>query len=417
MGQVKAKKSLLLEYLLIGFVILWSGGLFSYGLFSPEWLYFLFVVSLFILFKRGIKLETKYLFVISCFIFVAFLQAIVFKGPITSVIQPSVRLLSIAMVAAIVRQNLNRVFISFTAVIASISLVCWFVDLSPDGHAFLLKLAESMPQLGAEELKESIFERYGYENYTLYFYNVSTEDTDLADTLYRNSGPFYEPGRFTIPLSIAMAMILYSGSFKKYRIPFFIIFVTNLTTMSTTGYLVMITLFAGYFLGQKDVRIGYKLLMLLLVMIIAYYVMGLSFMSDKIISALDETDKINSRFGAMYYHFPQILRSPLIGYGAFLGNEFSDLELSPCGITDMMRIWGIPLFLVCVILLYQGTRSYLSENKAYRLFFLIILLYSAYTQTIMFDPLFLLLYFIDGPQKANALNRNYNITNNIITKN
>jgi len=193
-----------------------------------------------------------------------------------------------------------------------------------------------------------------------------------------------------------MAMIMYTGSFKKYRIPFLIIFITNLSTMSTTGYLVMITLFAGYFLGKTNAGWGYKILMLLLVMIIANYVMGLSFMGDKISTALNDTDIINSRFGAMYYHFPQILQSPLIGYGAFLSQEFGDLEMSPCGITDMMRTWGIPLFVVCVILLYQGTRSYLSSNKIYRIVVLIILLYHAYTQTIMFDPLFILLYFVSG---------------------
>lgn len=405
MEQIKAKNSLLVEYLLVGFVILWSGGYCTYGLF-PNWPYALFVAALYILSKRGLKLEDKYIIVISAFALIAVLHSFIFNGPITSIILPTFRLLAIALVAVIVRQNLNHVFITITAFLAFIGLTFWLVDISPNGHDFLLGVAKGMPQLGADTLNESMIKRYGYVNYTLYFYTVSTGEKDLIGSVFRNCGPFYEPGRFTIPLSIALAMILLTGNYKKYKKAFFLILITNLTTFSTTGYLVMIILFGGYYVGKKNIRVVYKIAMLAFVIIIANYVMDLIFMRDKISLAINNTDIANSRFGAMFYHFPQISQSPLIGFGAFLGEIFPDLEMSPCGITDMMRRWGIPMFVVCVVLLYQGTRSYLGTLPIYRITFLVILLFHAYTQTIMFDPLFILLYFIGGRDCKQRINDN-----------
>ena len=398
--QIVEKKGSLVEYLLLGFVILWSGGFFSYGLFLPNWPYVLFAISLYILIRQGLKLETKHFVVISLFALVALFQAVVFNGPITSIIKPTVRLLAIAMVAIIVRPNLNHVFIRITTFLAFFSLVFWLVDLSQAGHEFLLNVANGLPQLGADKLNESMSERYKHVNHTLYFYTVSTGDREIIGSMFRNCGPFYEPGRFAIPLCISLAMILFTGNFKEYKTSFFIILIANLTTMSTTGYLVMSTLLIGYYIGRSDSRGLHRLTMLLLVFIGVYYLMGLSFMGAKISTALNDTEIANSRFGAMFYHLPQIVKSPLIGYGAFLEEVFSNLEMSPCGITDMMRRWGIPMFVVCVVLLYQGTRSYIGDNRMYRIVFVTILLFNAYTQTIMFDPLYILLYFIGSQDEV-----------------
>ena len=411
MGQMKAKYGLLAAYLLLGFIILWSGGFITYGLFH-DWPYVLFAVSFFIMFKRGLKLERKHVFVISVFALVALLQSLLFQGPITSIIYPTFRFLAIAMVAVIIRPYLNHAFIYLTAFFAFFSLIFWVVDVTPAGHSFLFALASDLPQFGADALTELNIERYGFENYSLYFYTVSTKESDFIGLIARNYGPFYEPGRFTIPLCISLAIILFTGSIKKYRVPFILILIANITTFSTTGYLVMIILFAGYYLGLSKAGSIYKYAMLLLVIIGSYYLMGLSFMGDKIAIALDDTDVANTRFGAMLYHLPQIAESPWIGHGAFLGNLYNDLEMSPCGITDMMRIWGVPMFIVCVVLLYQGTRSFLTDNRIYRFVFVVALLFMAYTQTIMTDPLFYLFYFIgtrDGKQAAGTDGMRYRI--------
>ena len=187
-------------------------------------------------------------------------------------------------------------------------------------------MGKGLPQLGASTLTESNIDRYGYVNYTLYFYTVSDLPTDLptdlVDSTHRNCGPFFEPGRFTIPLSISMSMILFTENFKKYRIPFFIIFLANLSTLSTTAYLIMITLFVGYFGARSNSENMRTVTMFLLALMASYYLIGLGFMGEKISLALNDTDIANSRFGAMFYHWPQILQSPWIGYGAFLNKIF-----------------------------------------------------------------------------------------------
>ena len=396
---MSTKKKLYLEYFLLGFVILWSGGFFTYQMF-PNWPYVLLVLSSFVMLKRGLKLEPKYIIVIAVFALVAIFQAFIFYGPFTSVIQPTVRFLAIAMVAAIVRPNLNHVFIKIMAFFALVSLIFWFIDLTPIGHAILLNVGKRLPQFGADILTEINSERYETTNYSLYFYTVAEYKTAFVGFLNRNSGPFYEPGRFSIPLTIAMAMILYTGNYRKYKKYFLILLVASITTFSTTAYLTLITLYAGYYIGRSNANGQYKFVMFVVVIIAAYYLMGLSFMGDKIVGAMGDTDLADTRFGAMFYHLPQIFLSPWIGFGPFLGKVFEDLEMSPCGITDMMRIWGIPMFIVCLVLLYKGMPSYMENKKAFRVFFLMILLFMAYTQTIMSEPLYYLLYFIGGKKEG-----------------
>jgi len=245
----------------------------------------------------------------------------------------------------------------------------------------------------AKILNEQNYEDYG-RVYTLFFYTIPENPIDSIGFLVRNSGPFFEPGRFTIVLTLSLALILFSGSYKRYKIPFYIILLTNFTTLSTTGYLSMIVLFAGYYANRSGSGNLKNAILFIIIIIGSYFIMGLSFMGEKISVALGDTDVANTRFGAMFYHWLQIKQSPWIGFGPFLETVFSSLEMSPCGITDMMRKWGIPTFIICVWLLYKGTQSYILDKPIYKITFVTILIFAAYTQTIMNEPLYYLLYFI-----------------------
>lgn len=391
-GEINLKNNLIVEYCLLLFVILWSGGYATYGLFG-NWQYVLFIISLYFMLKRGLRFEKETYLALAFFVIISIFQSLTFPGPVTSIIQPITRLITIAMVAVIVRPNMNHVFISIISIIAFISLFFWGLDITPDGHSFLLNIARDLPQYGAKVLNDQNFEKYGYV-YSLYFYTIPESPIDAIGFLTRNSGPFFEPGRFTIVLTISLALILFSGNYKRYKIPFYIILLANLTTFSTTGYLSMIVLFIGYYGSRSESGNLRNAILFIIVVIGAYFMMGLSFMGEKISSALGDTDIANSRFGAMFYHWLQIKQSPLIGYGPFLETVFPSLEMSPCGITDMMRRWGIPTFIMCVWLLFRGTRAYIYDKPIYRITFVTILIFTAYTQTIMNDPLYYMLYFI-----------------------
>lgn len=387
------KRSLFIEYILVVFILLWSGGLFTYGMFKA-WPYILPFVTGFVFFKRKGHLDNGVIiFILLCTI-IAFFQAIKFGGPVTSIAEPTLKMLTCAFIAYIIFPNFKRVFINVTCFFAITSLIFWVIDIMPFGHSTLLSIASSLPQLGAETYTEIADNGYHLgEMFSLYLYSVSSHASSGVYTLARNAGPFWEPGRFTIPLTIAIMMILFDENYRKsYRKRLTILLAANITTFSTAGFCVMFIVLFG-FIFKSDKSFAVKFFASIFGAVCLLYVTGLSFMGDKIITASEATDVANSRFGAMFYHWTQIVGSPIIGYGAFLQKQYSYLELSPCGWTEMMRSWGIPFSILSWYLLYKGCKIYSPNNKRSQLFSWLAVMGLAFPQSIMTAPLFLTFYF------------------------
>lgn len=394
------KKEGFVDFFLLAFVLLWSGGSFTYGLF-PGWPYIMLVLTMIVMFSRQQKLESFNYIAVGILSAVIFLQNVAFSGTIDVMIKPIVTLLAVTAIAIVVRPHFNRLFVKIVTFFALISLVFWVIDVFPTGHSALLRIAKSLPQLGSDILAKGDNSWAQRSGYTLYFYSIY-EIQYSADSFYffsvRNPGPFYEPGRFTVILSIALMLILYNGQYKKYQKSFYVILAANITTFSTTGYFTMLAIWAFYFFSRRRNNGISSIIWIILFFIVIRYALDLSFMSEKVSVQLDDVEDANSRFGAMLYHWTQILESPFIGYGVFLSQTFSILEMSPNGITDMMRYWGIPVFLLCVWLAFYSTKTYMINSVVFRLAFVTVLLLLAYSQTIMNSPFYYLLYFI-GSEK------------------
>ena len=144
----------------------------------------------------------------------------------------------------------------------------------------------------------------------------------------------------------------------------------------------------------SDVKLHKKFIIGTLLACLAVYISNLDFMSDKIMQQSSDTSSW-SRFGAMAYHWSQIEKSPLIGYGPFLNNAFIEgLFSSPNGLTDLIRYYGIPLSFVFYVLLYRGTMLYIGQtSKRRNIIVFIVLLILCFSQTITYSPFFFLLYF------------------------
>ena len=173
-----------------------------------------------------------------------------------------------------------------------------------------------------------------------------------------------------------------------------VLLLTNITTFSTTGYVAMGVLIIGYaILGR--LKLTYKFFIVFILAILIPFVVQLDFISAKIIQQSGELDVTWSRFGALYYHWSQIVKSPIIGYGPFLANASSELLLSPNGITDIIRYYGFPLSTVFYIMLYKGTRLYIgTSNPKINICCFIVIITLCFSQTITLSPFFYLLYFL-----------------------
>lgn len=155
----------------------------------------------------------------------------------------------------------------------------------------------------------------------------------------------------------------------------------------------MAVLFVGY-VFFSNIKNGNKILLSVILLTIVYYVGQLDFMTEKIADQ-SANDSSWSRFGAMAYHWTQIMQSPVIGFGPFILKVLGDeLLSSPNGLTDMIRYYGIPLSMLFYYLLYRGTKQYVKNNHVGANFFVFIsILLLCFSQTITYSPFFMILYF------------------------
>lgn len=380
------KKSICVDYILLTFFILMSGGSFTYGLFG-NWPYLLLPLVMYIYINRGYKITNRVVLITILFALLYLLQALTFGGPLTSIIQPTLQIFILVLFTKIIYPNFNTIYVRIITFFAFTSLVIWCISMVPAGYNFMFNFAQGLPQYGVENLWEV---REGHETmYTCYLFSYST----FSD-IVRNYGPFWEPGRFTIFLTIALMIRLYNNPAIFFDRTNIILLLANITTFSTTGYFALSILFLGYILIIKT-KSHTKILLITLLVILISWVLQLDFMSDKVVSQMDDLGSTESRFGAMAYHFLQISRSPIIGYGPHLNKMFNILEMSPNGWTDYMRYVGIPMFITMLVFLYRGIRAYIQNNsKVMRSFAFVIILILAFTQTCMNDPFYYILYFM-----------------------
>ena len=386
--MITSTKSSIFNYALLTFIILWSGGGFTYGLF-PYWMLYALPVVAIAFFSNGNKFSTHDWRVIIILSAVLILQLIKFSGAPISILSPILIIIICMMAAHLFRNNFTSMFVNIIYFFAFSSLVLWFINLVPAGHSIIDSVARGLPQLGWENLSD--MESNSVNNSrSVYLFTIS----DHENILPRNHGPFWEPGRFTIYLALALAINLFYNNDKLTSKKSLILLAADITTFSTTGYSAIAIILMVLILGNKRIKTYQKALLAILLTISAIYVWQLDFMADKIQEQSSQLDVAYSRFGAIYYHWTQIVESPLIGFGPYLSTSFMDLEISPNGLTDLIRYYGIPVALFLYVLLYRGTMVYISsQNSMFRMGVFLSVLVLCFSQTITYSPFFYILYF------------------------
>lgn len=385
------KVDIFIDTISILFLMLWSGGGFTYGLW-PLWMIVLFPF-LFILYKkRGCCLNKKIVIVTFMLTFIALLQTLSFSGDFNTTTKYLLALYSVMIMSCYLFKSRHFVdlYIKIVFLISVISLVFWGIDFTPQGHNLLLDIGESLPQLGWDNMRETREGSTANESYTLYVYTVYFIDDLLIP---QNTGPFWEHGVFCIYLIIAFYLnaIRENKIITKYNIVFIIAIITS---FSSTGYVVLIIALAFAILQREGITFS-KIFLLSLLIVGTYYISSLDFMAEKITDNAMSA-KESSRFFAMVYHWQQIVKSPLIGYGPYLNRVFSNLVMSPNGWTQLLRVWGIPFSAYLLIAFFKGTGNFFRENDNSlfkRIGLFVIVMIAVFPQTLSVSYFYFFLYF------------------------
>lgn len=351
------KVDIFIDTISILFLMLWSGGGFTYGLW-PLWMIVLFPFLYILYKKRGCCLNKKIVIVTFMLTFIVLLQTLSFSGDFNTTTKYLLALYSVMIMSCYLFKSRHFVdlYIKIVFLISVISLVFWCIDFTPQGHNLLLDIGESLPQLGWDNMRETREGSTANKSYTLYVYTVYFIDDLLIP---QNTGPFWEHGIFCIYLIIAFYLnaIRENKIITKYNIVFIIAIITS---FSSTGYVVLIVALAFVILQRGGITFS-KIFLLVMLLIGTYYISSLDFMTEKITENAMSTSE-SSRFFAMVYHWQQIVKSPFIGYGPYLERAFSNLVMSPNGWTQLLRVWGIPFSAYLLIAFFKGAGNFFREE-------------------------------------------------------
>lgn len=385
------KVDIFIDIITILFLMLWSGGGFTYGLW-PFWMLIGFPISLFIYKKRECCLNNKIFRTALFLILIVLLQTFIFNGDFNTTLVYLLALFSVMIMSCYLYKGKRfaDLYIKIVCLLSVISLLFWCIDFIPQGHSFLLDIGEMLPQLGWENMRATREGSTANMSYSLYLYTVYF----IGDmSIPQNTGPFWEHGIFCIYLVIAFYLnaIRENKIFTKYNI----IFITTIiTTFSSSGYVVLIIAMAFIILQRGGLTFR-KIILLSLLLVGTNYISSLDFMTEKITENAMSTQE-SSRFFAMVYHWQQIVKSPFIGYGPYLNRVFSNLVMSPNGWTQLLRIWGIPFSVYLLIAFYRGIGNFFKDNRnssLIRLGFFVIVMTAVFPQTLSVSYFYFFLFF------------------------
>lgn len=366
-------KKIFVDYFLMILLIALSGVPY---LISPKLSILQFLILLSIFFIRKIRINMSFIFLFTFLFFITLLQGLKFSFfPIVTNVGLFILVLSAYLTVKIVERNFVKYYVNILYYISIISLLVYFPTLLfPSIGKFLIYNISPI---------FNIFNFANSERATIIIYNLSHID------IFRNSGPFWEPGAFAGYLLLAfMFNFLQNSQLSEKKNRVFLLAI--ITTLSTTTYLAMfIFFFFIYFKKIKNILFKVGIVVGIVVAVIYAY-NTFDFLGKKIEAQLKVAREQGIQRSNDTQRFLSILRDmhSLRGY-EFTGrggNNQTRYDLSyggkfiipTVGLTDIIVRYGIPFFILMLYFLYYSVHIYMEQinyqSRLYSLGFIVALL-------------------------------------------
>ena len=287
------------------------------------------------------------------------------------------------------RVNFFRIYEIVMTILAVIGLGIWVIQIILGGDG-LFNIINKIPSIVE-------FSNVTGNGLNILFYSVQPTRMSLQfdSLLPRNCGFAWEPGGFAVMLAIAIFFnVFFFKTSKSSVIRFWILVVALGSSQSTTGY-AMLLIIMLFYLFNKQKKLIIVLWPIILVALLAVF--SLPFMSEKIVSLINETENIDAmvewsigreeainpqRFSSFLISFRDFLGNPILGLGGVneerwtykIGANVSAIT----GIGNLLAQYGIVGFLFFIISSFR-TSSYYARQFGFSgsaLFFVLIVFIS-----------------------------------------
>jgi hypothetical protein len=361
---------------------------------SNEFLIVGFLISAAVFLMRGKKFDQNYVLVCGLFLLLEVLQFAGFGGfNVQTFSALFIKLTFAYFVVKCVEGNFFEYYVQILKVICWISLGFYTLSFVPGVYDFIYN---SITPFFEPPFYKTVDFFTAQHNVIIYTFAYDCYQT------YRNPGPFWEPGIYSIFIILALLFNLVREK-KVFSSTNTLFIVSILTTVSTAGYLGLFLLLMFYLISNKASR--YRWLYVTAILSAAVYLFyTLPFLSAKLEQNIQMSDYTGSRFGSLAADWALFTRSPLIGWGRgemryggssqlFFGQELHRNN----GLASFLTQYGIFLPLACFYL-YNTTFKYLCILNKYTTAFasaaLLVMLFVSFSQVIYTRQFFLCLLFL-----------------------
>ena len=215
----------------------------------------------------------------------------------------------------------------------------------------------------------------------------------------RNSGPFWEPGGFSVFLFIALTFNLIRDK-KFFNKKNTIFLIALLTTQSTTAYLAFFIFVCIYILISYRSIYSFIMMPVLIFIFLNLYT-NLNFMEEKVDKMYKEsqkagTEKVYSRIVSGKINMENFYSSPIFGIGRFF-QVADDQNTGNNGTTLLLAEFGAVGFGYYFLMMFLSYRKYCRRynfNSYFPLAIIAGLLVLGYSQGIFQKPFFMALCFM-----------------------
>lgn len=392
----------IINYILVFILVAVSG--FQYFYAYQEWLILGFAFTLLITYIRreDVYLDFKFFYILGLFLFWEILQFTLLGGfSVISIIGTFTRFLLAYLVIIMVSKDFLSYYFNLITVFSAISLFFYALIQIPAVLDFMMVVSKTV---FASPFKEGIEEYEHNTNIIIFNYH------GYMYSPMRNSGPFWEPGAFSVFICISLTFGLIIGK-SLLSVDSVIQIIALITAYSTSGYLVFfIIVLASLIYKSRGLGSGVKLLLKGILLPVAFItaiviIQSQEFLLPKIqndILLADETT--TSRFGSALADYYKIIENPILGYGRRIENEYGngsfDLDIMHrnSGATRIIVQWGILAFFYyfLVIRSFKHVLRIYNPEKAWHVFLpFIVLFLSGFSQSIYQYPFFMGLMFLE----------------------
>lgn len=378
-----------IEYILLFMVIALTG--FEFFFRNTALIYLLFPISAYVFVKKKAPINLKSVGLILLFVAIMAIHSEKYNLSYSFIVTGFVRFTTYYFIAVALGLNFGAKFINIVYLLSCMSLIFYFPALISDSfYNFLISISKNIVPLS---LDINSFHKLANTSQTLVLYTISLEQK------LRNSGPFWEPGMFGVFISIAFALqvIKTKKLFEKKNIIFIITSVTTLSLSSLIATFLTI-IYYDIFIVRNRV---YALLFLSILLFAVVPIYNTPYVKGKIEFNIESRNYGYSRYGAAIVHWEQIKESPLVGYGLHAQEDQDRIlgtqTVTPNGITNIIRYYGIPFSILFYILLFNYSKTAVLRtdkiNSGALLLFLILLIV-AFSQDVTTRHFYYLLLFL-----------------------